>query len=85
MLIYNLTKYSNSYSKTFRYLYQFCRCEPKKTNVKVSKLLNFQSKVLDNTNSEGFITAKIAVSLKYLRNFWRTLEMLLINCKINLI
>ena len=25
------------------------------------------------------------VSLKYLSNFWRTLEMLLINCKINLI
>ena len=27
----------------------------------------------------------IAVPLKYLSNFWRTLEMLLINCKINLI
>ena len=25
------------------------------------------------------------VPLKYLRNFWRTLEMLLINCEINLI
>ena len=28
---------------------------------------------------------KIAVSLKYLSNFWRTLEMLLINCEINLV
>ena len=28
---------------------------------------------------------KIAVSLKYLSNFWRTLEMSLINCEINLI
>ena len=28
---------------------------------------------------------KIAVSLNYLSNFWRTLEMLLINCEINLI
>ena len=27
---------------------------------------------------------KIAVSLKYLSNFWRTLEMPLINCEINL-
>ena len=27
----------------------------------------------------------IAVPLKYLSNFWRTLEILLINCKINLI
>ena len=28
--------------------------------------------------------AKIAVSLKYLINFWRSLEILLINCKINI-
>ena len=28
---------------------------------------------------------KIAVPLKYLSNFWRTLEMLLINCEINLV
>ena len=28
---------------------------------------------------------EIMVPLKYLRNFWRTLEMLLINCEINLI
>ena len=28
---------------------------------------------------------EIAVTLKYLSNFWRTLEMPLINCKINLI
>ena len=26
---------------------------------------------------------KMAVPLKYLRNFWRSLEMLLINCKIH--
>ena len=28
---------------------------------------------------------EIAVSLKYLSNFWRTLEISLINCEINLI
>ena len=27
---------------------------------------------------------EIMVTLKYLRNFWRTLEMPLINCEINL-
>ena len=31
------------------------------------------------------MNAKIAVSLKYLSNFWRTVEMSLINCEINLI
>ena len=28
---------------------------------------------------------KIMISLKYLSNFWRTLEMLLSNCEVNLI
>ena len=31
-----------------------------------------------------FKNVKIAVPLKYLSNFWRSLEMALINCKINL-
>ena len=31
------------------------------------------------------INAEIMVPLKYLSNFWRTLEMSLINCEINLI
>ena len=45
----------------------------------------FKSKFLNNTNNEGIINAKIAVSLNYLSNFWRTLEMPLITCEINLI
>ena len=37
----------------------------------------------NNTNSSVKNT-KIVVPLKYLRNFWRSLEMPLINCKIHL-
>ena len=44
-----------------------------------SELLKFKSKILDNTYNEGIINAKIAVLLKYLSNFWRTLEMSLIS------
>ena len=33
----------------------------------------------------GTINAQIAVPLNYLNNFWRTLEMPLINCEINLV
>ena len=33
--------------------------------------------------SNGRKTIKIMVSLKYLRNFWRTLALPLINCEIN--
>ena len=37
------------------------------------------------TVDHGTKAVQIMVSLKYLSNFWRTLEILLINCEINLI
>ena len=36
------------------------------------------------TANNGTKNVEIMVPLKYLRNFWRTLEMTLINCEINL-
>ena len=56
-------------------------------------LKNFKSfkckaKLLENTVADGadeiLKNATIAVSLKYLSNFWRSLEMPLINCKVEL-
>ena len=35
--------------------------------------------LLDNTNDSGTMDAKITVALKYLSNFLRSLEILLIN------
>ena len=37
------------------------------------------------TNDDGIINVEIMVPLKYLRNFWITLEMPLINCEVELI
>ena len=37
------------------------------------------------TVDDGTKSIEIMVPLKYLSNFWRTLEMSLINCEINLI
>ena len=45
----------------------------------------FKSRFISNTDNTGTINVEIAVPLKYLSNFWRTLEMLLINFEINLI
>ena len=43
-------------------------------------------KITGNTPAGGNTKdAEIIAPLKYLRNFWRTLEMLLINCEIILI
>ena len=49
---------------------------------------SFKSKiqVTGNTPANGNTEdVEIAVPLKYLRNFWRTLEMPVINCEINLV
>ena len=37
------------------------------------------------TGNHDIKNVEIAVSLKYLSNFWRTLEMPLINCEVNLL
>ena len=52
---------------------------------------NFKSNIIGKTaanndgNIAGRVDVEIMVPLKYLSNFWRTLEMPLINCEIKLI
>ena len=46
---------------------------------------NFKTKITGQTNDNGRIDVEIMVPLKYLSNFWRTLEMPLINYEIELI
>ena len=68
MPIYNLTKYSDNYSKASGSLCQYCRDEPNNPTTE-SESFNSKSKFLDNTNNAGIINAKIAVSLQYLSKF----------------
>ena len=51
----------------------------------VSDSFNFKIKITGRTGNAGTKDVEIMVPLKYLSNFWRTLEMLLINCEGNLI
>ena len=46
---------------------------------------NFKTKITCQTNNNGIINVEIMVPWKYLSNFWRTLEMPLVNCEIELI
>ena len=46
---------------------------------------NFKTKITGQTNNNGIINVQIMVPLKYLSNFWRTIEMPLINCEVELI
>ena len=50
-----------------------------------SALFKFKQKITGVTATNGRKNVEIVVPLKYLSNFWRTLEIFLINCVINLI
>ena len=76
MAMYNLIEYIDNYSKTLESLYPLYWDKPN-TTIADSESFKFKSRLLDNTNNAGIIN-------EYLSNFWRTLEMPLINCKINL-
>ena len=88
MPMYNLIEYSDNYSDTSGSLWQFKRDE-----IEGDVDLTVDAQHIPNNSSSfkyksSFITdrngVKIAVPLKYLSNFWRSLEMLLINCKVEL-
>ena len=93
--MYNLTEYSDYYSDTSGSLWQFKRDEVPNNiddnlTVDNSQSLKYKAafvgktaNAVNNTNSSVNST-KIVVPLKYLSNFWRSLGMPLINCKIHL-
>ena len=85
MPVYNLFEYSNNYAKASGSLWQYLK-DDSNDNIKDSNMLIFKAKVTGKYPAPGNKKdVEIAVLLKYLRNFWRTFEMSLINCKINLI
>ena len=85
MPMYNLIEYSDNYAKTTGGLWQYFRDEPN-DNLANSESFKFKVKITGKTpNNDNETDVEIMVPLKYLSNFWRTLEMPLINCEINLI
>ena len=92
MSTYSLIEYSDNYWKTSGNLWQYYRDEPSLTNAGViddffgsSALIKFKQKITGKTKHNVTKNVDIIVPLKYLSNFWRTLEMPLTDCKINLI
>ena len=83
--MYNLIEYSDNYAKTIGSLWQYFRDEPDddiEDSESFKSKINITGKTPNNGNAKN---VEIMVPLKYLSNFWRTLEMPLINCEINLI
>ena len=85
MPMYNLIEYSNDYSETAGSLWQYYKADPY-DDLSYSKSFNFKAKIMEKTpTNDSKKDVKIVVPLKYLCNFWRTHEVPLINCEINLI
>ena len=93
MPMYNLIEYSDNYQDSSATLYQYKRDEPPEDDAVVdltadnSSSLRYKISLLGNpvvANNIARINVKVVVSLKYLSNFSRSLEMPLINSKIKL-
>ena len=94
MPMYNLIEYSDNYAKTTGSLWQYSKdIHPRNANGEiivfdvnnVTESFNYKVKFTGQTGNNGTKDVEIMVPLKYLSNFWRTLEMPLINCEVNLI
>ena len=91
MPIYNLIEHSDSYSKTSGSFWQYCNYIYNNnaivdfTDNNLTDSFNFKVKMTGLTGNDGTINVEIMVPKKYLSNFWRTLEMALTNCEVNLI
>ena len=90
----NLIEYSDNYAKTTGSLWQYCKDIPARNanddivifaDGNTNDSFNFQVKITGRTGNDGTKDVEIIFPLKYLSNFWRTLEMPLINCGVNLI
>ena len=87
--MYNLIEYSDNYSDTSGSLWNFKRDEiinnADVTNDNNAPSFKYKASIIGNTENNGTKDGvKIAVPLKYLSNFWTSLEMPLINCKVEL-
>ena len=94
MSMYNLIEYSDNYAKSTGRLWQYCKDIPARNDNdeiiifdvnNVTDSFNFKVKFTGRTGNNGTKYVEIMVPLKYLSNFWRTLQMPLINCEVNLV
>ena len=93
--MYSLTEYRDDYSKTSGRLWEYCKDKSAVNDdgdivifngADDTDSFNFKSRIIGNSNDDEDIkNIEKMIPLKYLSNFWRTLEMILINCEVELI
>ena len=97
MPMYNLLQYSDSYSMTSGSLWNYYRDKVNDSaneiddndnkvnnNKTTSKSFEYETKIIGSTPNNNNILDAVVVVLKHLSNFWRYLDLPLINCEIKL-
>ena len=98
MAMYNLLEYSKNYEKTSGSLFNYYRDEPNEAeiannngainiSIRNSKSFGYKTEITGSLDAgeDEKEDATIAIPLKYLGNFWRSVHITLINCEITLI
>ena len=89
--MYNLIECIDNYSKRSESLWKYCKEIQAVNNAgniidfngaNATDSFNFKTNITGQTNGDGIINVEIMSPLKYLSNFWRNLEMPLINCEV---
>ena len=95
--MYNLFEYSKNYRKTTGSFWNYYRDEPSNRLSSNSESFKYKTRITGNTynvvaaeagydpNKVGKNDTEVVIPLNYLSNFWRALNIPLINCKIELI
>ena len=97
MSMYNLLEYIKNYRKATGSLWNYYRDEPTNPLYSNSESFKYKTSITENTynigdgeegydeNKVGKNETEVVIPLKHLRNFWRSLNILLINCELQLI
>ena len=98
MLMHNLLEYIQRYSVTSGCLWNYCRDKIDNINDNASdgKSFKYKTKIVEKTPARSenpgdanrpavpTLNIEVTIPLKYLSKFWRFLDLLLINCEIEL-
>ena len=83
MPMYNLIEHSDNHSKTLGSLWQYYKDKP---NDNLTDSESFKSKIkITGKIPDGGNSKKVEIIVPLKSNFWRTLEVRLINCEVSLI
>ena len=85
--MYNLPEYGKNYKKTTVILWNYYRDKPSNPLSSNSESFKYKTSIVGKTpeDNDSLTNAKVVIPLKHLSNFWRSLNIPLINCEVELI